>query len=422
MITSDSTGAGFAVIDFETTGLWPESGHRVVEIAVVHVDANGVIEGSWETIVNPQREIESTRLHGIRTIDIVQAPLFDDIAPRLVQLLSGRVLVAHNAPFELRFLASELARLGLDSPLLDRDILCTMRLAKRFLPGSGRSLTDCSAAYDIDLPSVHEALADALATARLLGCYLKQDGRLAEWGDHATRARAIEWPDLAPTDAAWTARSRRERVARAFLDRSTLSLPEIESSPQTDHRELQYLALLDQAISDGFLSARESETLRDIATELEIDSFSRDILHRRYFDSLVTAAWRDSELTDSERADIVSVARLLSIPTRLIAWAIQPRTAEHFERASTFRTPPRPDAPDLGPGDLVALTGEMTRPRTFYEQAISDLGMVAGDAITRQTSVLVAADVHSLSGKARKARAYGIPIVSEEQFMGVLVG
>jgi DNA polymerase III epsilon subunit-like protein len=97
-------GPGFAVLDFETTGLFPGGHDRVVEVAVVHVDDVGRVTGQWETLVNPQRDLGAQHIHGIRSADILEAPTFAAIAPHLVDLLGGRVLVAHNASFDVRFL------------------------------------------------------------------------------------------------------------------------------------------------------------------------------------------------------------------------------------------------------------------------------------------------------------------------------
>ena len=64
-------------------------------------------------------------------------------------------------------------------------------------------------------------------------------------------------------------------------------------------------------------------------------------------------------------------------------------------------------------GDLIVLTGEMTRPRKEIEAILVARGYVPWSAITKKVKLLVAADPDSLSGKARKARDYGITIVDE---------
>ena len=95
---------GFAVIDFETTGLFPGGHDRVIEVAVVHVSSDGQIEGQWETLINPGRDLGRQDIHRVRAADVMNAPDFAQIAPQLLALLDGRVIVAHNAGFDVRFL------------------------------------------------------------------------------------------------------------------------------------------------------------------------------------------------------------------------------------------------------------------------------------------------------------------------------
>jgi len=157
---------GFATIDFETTGLFPNGNDRAIEVAVVHSDPDGTITGRWDTLLNPGRDLGRQDIHRISAAEILRAPTFADIAPELIELLDGRVLVAHNAGFDTRFLLAELARADVWTSQ-DLVTLCTMQLARVYLPGSGRALADCCAAFDIQLEGAHRASVDAGATAQL---------------------------------------------------------------------------------------------------------------------------------------------------------------------------------------------------------------------------------------------------------------
>jgi DNA polymerase-3 subunit epsilon len=70
----------------------------------------------------------------------------------------------------------------------------------------------------------------------------------------------------------------------------------------------------------------------------------------------------------------------------------------------------------LEKGDIVVFTGQMSEPREVFEQRASAAGLVVGSSVTKKTSLVVAADPDSLSGKARKAGSYGIPVVAEGAF------
>lgn len=126
--------SGYAVVDVETTGLHPR-GQRIVEIAVVHVSPDGDITGTWETLLNAQRDLGPQHIHGITAAEILRAPTFDQMAGELAERLRGRVLVAHDLRFDTGFLAAEYLRSGYEIPCAVEHGLCTMGLIRRYLSG-----------------------------------------------------------------------------------------------------------------------------------------------------------------------------------------------------------------------------------------------------------------------------------------------
>jgi len=395
------TAQGFAVIDFETTGLFPGGHDRVIEIGVVHTTAHGLVTGQWETLVNPNRDLGRQDIHRIQAADILEAPRFDQIAAQLVELLRDRVIVAHNASFDTRFLLAELERAGYamwEKP----PVLCTMQLAREFLPGAGRALVDCCDAYDIVIEQAHSASADALATARLLEAYVLSHPTWEGWDENLLEAEQVTWPNVNLPPAEWMKRpAASDGPPPHFLERITVKLPEHAGPSEfTD-----YLALLDLALLDRQLSVHETRRLVERAAGLGINRSSAEQLHLDYFGAVAAAAWADGVLTDAEVADLYAVGDLLAIDTSVIVAALEPPNepasstiAGHFE---------------LQPGDLVVLTGEMSRPRTDWDRDLAFHGFTTWDAVTKKVKLLAAADPDSLSGKARKARDYGIPVVAE---------
>jgi DNA polymerase-3 subunit epsilon len=148
------SAGGFAVLDFETTGLFPGGHDRVIELAVVHVSPDGTIQGEWDTLVNPRRDLGKPSIHHIKAADILDAPTFEQIAPQLVELLSGRVLVAHNARFDSGFLDAEFTRIGYGSEV-PVAVLCTMKLAADILPGAAVRKRPARAGDDVRARSTH---------------------------------------------------------------------------------------------------------------------------------------------------------------------------------------------------------------------------------------------------------------------------
>ena len=91
--------AGWAVIDVETSGFRPGSA-RVISLAVLALDADGQVEQSVVSLLNPGVDPGPTHVHGLTAAMLEDQPQFADIAGDVVELLRGRTLVAHNVAFD----------------------------------------------------------------------------------------------------------------------------------------------------------------------------------------------------------------------------------------------------------------------------------------------------------------------------------
>lgn len=408
--------AGYAVVDTETTGLFPFAHHRVVEIAVVQVGPDGQVEDTWCTLLNPGRDLGPQQIHGIRAADVLDAPRFEQVAGDLAELLAGRVFVGHNVAFDQRFVQAEFARAGWDVPVVGPVCLCTMQWAGRLFPGTPRALGGCCEHLGIPLVDAHTALADATAAADLLRACLGAADELRSagladrlpWEEVLDVAQTTPWPSIPRTGVGPRVRTSTGGAPVPYLERLAASLP--QSADRVDHEE--YLALLDRALLDRVLSVREQNALACIAAELSIDRATAARLHRQYLGQLARAAWADGVLAPAERADLDQVAALLSLDPADVAEALAEGGAD------------RSSAPlqrfALAPGDLVVFTGEMSLPRDVWCDRARAAGLVPHGAVTKKVALVVAADPDSLSGKARKAADYGIPIVTEHAFTRLL--
>ena len=175
----------FAVLDLETTGLRPEEGDRVVEVAVALVRPDGTVVDEFATLVHPGRnglagavDTGPVHIHGISPDDVGRAPTFAQVAPELLRRLDGAVVVAHNASFEERFLAQEFARAGYED-LRFRSV-CTLLWARESMATPDHRLATVVAAAGIPFPAQHTALGDVRATAALWPSLLEaRGGRVA---------------------------------------------------------------------------------------------------------------------------------------------------------------------------------------------------------------------------------------------------
>ncbi len=398
----------YAVLDTETTGLSPGYHHRIVEIGVVILDRDGSISDEWCTLLNPQRDLGPQHIHRIRANEVRNAPTFADVAADLAKYLTGQVVVGHNLSFDLRFLAAEYAQLGVRVPLHPDHGLCTMRLSDHYLDSPARSLGACCTSAGIDHREQHSALHDARACAQLLASFLLNTSRPEPWAELWAQAQLGRWPTLPAGHGRTCRRQAPEDQETTFLARLVDRLPRVQQPARAD----DYLALLDRALLDRHLSASEQNALIEAAQLLGLTLADTLELHRAYLGALAAAAWQDAVVTEAERNDLRDVADLLGLSAQDVEIALNKTKAGQG-------VAPR-DRFCLVPGDVVAFTGQMPGAREQWEQRAALCGLKVADTATRATKLLVAADPDSMSGKAKKARQYGIPIVSVQAFEGLL--
>lgn len=159
------------VIDLEMTGLDPTRDH-IVSIGTVPI-RHGRIRAGEATYsrVRPERDVpgESTRIHTLREADLADAPSITVCAERLLETMTGHVLVAHAAWIEEAFLNRVFRRLG---TRVHRPVLDTAGMAARLpelpqVPGHALSLEHAAERLDLPVHTPHHALGDAMTTAQL---------------------------------------------------------------------------------------------------------------------------------------------------------------------------------------------------------------------------------------------------------------
>ena len=153
------------VLDTETTGLVPEEGHRIIEVACLELHGRRPTGRHFHRYVNPERDIDiaATQVHGLTSEDLADKPKFVDIVDELLEFLEGSELLIHNADFDVGFLNSELTRLG--KPRLETvcRVSDTLAMAREMHPGKRNSLDALCERYSVDNTrrTLHGALLDA---------------------------------------------------------------------------------------------------------------------------------------------------------------------------------------------------------------------------------------------------------------------
>ena len=120
------------VFDTETTGLSPRQGHRIIEIGAVKI-VDGAIIDEFHSLINAGRSIphHAQAVHGISRSMLHDQPHPEEIFPQFYEFIDSATIVAHNAPFDIRFLTAEFERLEL---LIPNKVECTLRFSRSKLP------------------------------------------------------------------------------------------------------------------------------------------------------------------------------------------------------------------------------------------------------------------------------------------------
>ena len=187
-----------AVLDFETTGLRVGKDDRVVEIGVVRIDperGGRWSETKFESLVNPERAIPDrvVKIHGITDSMVRTAPPFHEVAPELLSLLEGAVIVGHNAPFNLAFLRRECRRNGVELPVLG-PVIDTLQVSRHVFGFYRCNLVALAERMGIAHRRAHTALGDAETTLFVLRKMLDAlgaGGRIPTVGELATMVHAL---------------------------------------------------------------------------------------------------------------------------------------------------------------------------------------------------------------------------------------
>ena len=372
------------VVDVETTGFG--SSDRVVEIAAVVLDpVTGETVDEYDTLVNPERDVGPTGVHGITASMVEAAPVFAEIAVDLGRQLNGNVLIGHNVAFDARMLGYEFQREGV---YFDKgQCLCTLRETRQKLEIACRE-------HGIPLSNHHRALADARATAELTRCL-----RLPERGSDAGAVRIGHIPHPAI----------QRTLRRGLADGGTSPMRRIVSRaryPHADEALCQYLSTLDWVLDDGVIDRQEQDELDQLAHELGIPERVRQKAHWEYFRCIVAAAKRDGVVTIAERDLIAGVAAQLCL-----------RDAEIPEVTSSG------EGAIISVGSRICFTGSVVIGSEPISRAtLEGIAERAGFRCVRSVSksrcdCLVAADTSSMSSKARTARKLGVPVISASEFL-----
>ena len=372
------------VFDVETTGVGNRD--RIVEIATLTLDvATGEVVDRFETLINPERDIGPTSIHGVSPGMVELAPAFSEVAQAVVRRVDGSILVAHNLAFDTRMLRNEFERVG--GAFDPGNGFCTLQ-------ATGMKLATACETLKIKIRNTHQAAGDVEATAML-----------------AMRC-GPRWENLEPATAEWTGMENQKRTVVRPADASgerdvTSHLLDYTDISYLADRRLIYADALDHALNDHEIDSQEAVALSQLAELLGLRTDQVARIHQQYLESIIKAAQRDGRISEAEHNIITRIRSSLGVPevpvppvTDAVHAPLNPQT-----RTVCFT------------GEVVI--GQHTYTRVHMESIAALHGIQPKNTVSRNCDLLVAADPASNSGKARRARDLNIPIVGAAEFIAI---
>ena len=168
------------ILDTETTGLDPKSGHRVIEIGCIELINRKFTGEQFHIYLNPDRESDDGALevHGLTTEFLSDKPRFNEVYEDLIKFINGSELLIHNAEFDVNFLDNEIKLLSKELPTVSEcvtKITDTLQIAREKHPGQRNSLDALVNRYEVK--GYDRELHGALLDSKILGdVYLSMTG------------------------------------------------------------------------------------------------------------------------------------------------------------------------------------------------------------------------------------------------------
>jgi DNA polymerase III epsilon subunit-like protein len=324
--------SAFAIVDIETTGPAPGV-DRIVEVCVYRVGPGEAPRRVFDSLVNPHRqvsgrsgEMDSAAMHGITADEARRGPSFEHVARRLYESMQGAVVVAHNAPFDLGFLAAEFRSLGVE---FHPPSLCTMALAGLLGIGEpGASLLTLCRSLCIPLvESGHQARVDAQAAA-LAFMMLRQQMILRGLG--TTEALEAVGSVAAARCIEGLSRPLLTEIPASMIDSERPLMPRTLSAAQRRAfdaeaeylrrfapdevvvREQGYARALGEAVASYQISKQQFDRLVALRDASGMTAAEIRAVHAKVFAAVLGEFLTDSVLDEDERQRLVLLYECLS--------------------------------------------------------------------------------------------------------------
>ncbi len=294
----------FAIVDLETSGLEPGNA-RVIEIAILLVNSKGEIQEEYATLINPGNgQVGPTFIHHITEEAVLTAPTFQEVAGDILKRFENRIIVAHHAAFEDKFLAAEFKRAGIKLPPLPA--LDTLWLSRESLDLPNYKMQTVLQHFGVEEIDLHTALGDVRALNKILPTLLSQAASILYPTAHSGL------PVVAPSGKQKTRVTNLKKGEKGWINSLLEKLPESGASVNSEI-ESDYLDRLSQVLADGKIIGDEAKALSKLAGEAGLGRNQVIQLHESFIQQLRKQAEADGNVDAQELKQIENAIKSLSL-------------------------------------------------------------------------------------------------------------
>jgi len=294
----------FAIIDLETSGLEPGNA-RIIEVAILLMNSKGEVQEEYATLVNPGNgQVGPTFIHHITEEAVLSAPTFAEIAGDILKRFENRIVVAHHAAFEDKFLASEFKRAGIKLPPIPA--LDTLWLTRQVVELPNYKMQTVIQNYGIEETDLHTALGDVRALAKILPTLLRAAPTILYPVMHS------ELPVVPLSGKQKTRVTNLKKGEKGWINSFLEKLPE-SGSEASGELEFEYLELLEQVLADGKILGDEAKALSKLAGEAGLGRKQLVKLHESFLSRVKSAAEADGNVDSAELKKIEQTIKSLNL-------------------------------------------------------------------------------------------------------------
>ena len=294
----------FAIVDLETSGLEPGNA-RVIEIAILLVNSKGEIHEEYATLINPGNgQVGPTFIHHITEEAVLSAPTFEEVAGDILKRFENRIIVAHHAAFEDKFLAAEFKRAGIKLPPMPA--LDTLWLSREVLDLPNYKMQTVLQHFGVEETDLHTALGDVRALNKILPTLISQASAILYPTGHS------ELPVIAPSGKQKTRVTNLKKGEKGWINSLLEKLPE-SGSEFTSELEAEYLELLEQVLADGKIIGDEAKALSKLAGEAGLGRKQVVKLHESFLARVKALAEADGNVDQVELKNIEQTIKSLNL-------------------------------------------------------------------------------------------------------------